>query len=101
MREMFNILMTNKFIEDEEKLAIKDILLNAISAEIYPLEENGLYLRVTDTDDYEKEDVTLWSDHKDEDGNRSVKIVTEKKDEILQVLHRKYLEKKADKGRDL
>ena len=101
MREMFNLLLTNKYMEDEEKLAIKDILLNAISAEIYPLEENGLYLRVTDTDDYEKEDVTLWSDHKDEDGNRSVKMVTEKKDEILQVLHRKYLEKQADKGREL
>lgn len=101
MQEMYNLLITNDYMDNEEKIDISHTLLNAITAEIYPIEENGLYLRVTDTDDYEKIDVSLWNDHRDEDGNRSVKEVSHDKSEILQVLHRKYLEKKAQKGQSL
>lgn len=101
MKEMFSLLVTNDYMDNEEKIDICHTLLSAITCELYPIEENGLYLRVTDTEDVDKEDITLWSNHLDEDGNRSVKIVATDKGEILQVLHRKYLEKKADKGQQL
>ena len=101
MKEMFSLLVTNDYMDNEEKIDICHTLLSAITCELYPIEENGLYLRVTDTEDVDKEDITLWSNHLDEDGNRSVKEVATDKSEILQVLHRKYLEKKANKGQQL
>ena len=93
MKEMFSLLVTNDYMDNEEKINISHLLLSAITCELYPIEENGLYLRVTDTEDIEKEDVTLWSNHLDEDGNRSVRDITHDKGEILATLHKKYLEK--------
>ena len=101
MRELYRLLISNDYMDNEEKIDINHTILNAVVSELYPIEENGLYLRVTDTEDVEKMDISLWSNHLDEDGNRSVKMVTQDKGEILQVLHNKYLEKQQTNERKL
>jgi CRISPR/Cas system-associated protein endoribonuclease Cas2 len=93
MRELYNLLVVHPEMDNNERQAISHELLNAIAAGDYPIEDNGLYLRVTDTDDADKMDIGLWYHHKDEDGNISVKNVTNDKGEILEVLHSKYIEK--------
>jgi hypothetical protein len=93
MRELFKLLISSTELSNEEKVDIMRTLTSAIVSEIYPIEENGLYLRVTDTEDLDKMDIALWYNHKDEDGNRSVRDITHDKGEILATLHKKYLEK--------
>ena len=101
MRELYRLLLSNEEMDNEEKIDINHTLLSAIVAGDYPIEENGLYLRVTNTEDADKMDVELWYDRKDEDGNISVKNISNDKGQILDVLHKKYLEKKESKGKNL
>ena len=100
MRELFKLLVSREDLSNDEKVSIMRTLMSAIISELYPIEENGLYLRVTDTEDFDKIDVALWYDHKDEDGNISVRPITTDKGEILEALHQKYLEQeKSDNKR--
>ncbi len=103
MKELYRLLVSSKDFTTDEVMSISNTLQNAIvtSPDMYPIEENGLCLRVIDTEDPNKIDVALWSNHLDEDGNRSVKMVSNDKQEILDALHTKYLERQESSQKKL
>ena len=101
MRELINILLNDENVPNEGKMAIAHTLIDAVSVGEYPLGEDGLYLRATDTEDANLCDVELWYNRKDEDGNISVGNTGLSKEEIITKLYELHKNKEDEKGRNL
>ena len=98
MREMYRLLITNEYMDNEEKVAISNKLMNLMAADVLPVMD-GYYLKVHDTEDADKADLELWARNVDENGVTDHANTHFTKEEILMVMHKAYIRDKDAKSR--
>ena len=99
MKELFALLIKCDYMDREEKGKITNLLLNAIVADTQPIND-GLYIKVYNTEDAEKMDIELWYKNVDEDGNIEHGNTGYNKEQILRSLYDNYAKEK-ETGRTL
>ena len=99
MREMYRLLITNDYMDNEEKVAISNKLMNLMAADVLPVMD-GYYLKVHDTEDADKADVELWARNVDEYETTDHANTGFSKEEILMVMHKAYLKEKQQRAGD-
>ena len=97
MREMYRLLITNDYMDNEEKVAISNKLMNLMAADVLPVMD-GYYLKVYDTEDADKANLELWVRNVDENGVTDHENTHFTKEEILMVMHKAYIKERQQKA---
>jgi len=95
VKDIFDLLITDDRFDNDAKMGITHVILNAITAEDLPISDD-LRLRVNDTENHELMNMELFYYKKDEDGNISYRNMNADKEQLINVMYKEYLKEKED-----
>ena len=89
VKDLLSQIIHDEKYNNDDKIGLTHILLDAITSGDLPLSD-GLFLRVSNTEEHELMNIELFYDRRDEDGNISFGNTNSNIDQILDVMYKEY-----------